>query len=141
MQWLIKLLPKQKMQHVGDGNVQAGRVEGDLNHTQNNSTHNVYNTYLMFSAETSVVEAKPGGVVVQPPGVPVKKVGATSEQHDLLRLMRQSPANEARAEAFMLREFKTDRVKRLRAFECLRTMRYVEACIKRDLAKFIEENQ
>jgi len=58
LQWLIKLLPKQKMQdNDGSGNLQAGRVEGDLHHSH---TQAVYNIFMMAPdpAQTAVVSQR-----------------------------------------------------------------------------------
>lgn len=140
MQWLLQLLPQQKAK--GDGNLQAGRIEGDLNNSQHSNNHTVYN-FLVVSAATSA-ESVVTPEAPQPsqsqtkvtPLAPGLKV--TQPQRDLLRFMAQSAANEARAEFFMQREFGTVRVKRLSEFECHRTTRYVEACIRRELDKTAE---
>lgn len=136
MQWLSRLMPRQKMQDVGDGSVQVGRVGGDLTHSQKTMNQTTYNIVVMSAASNTTVETleQPS----QPPDpvpqlVPIAarpKSDATQAQRDLLRLMAQSPAHESLAEAFMRREFNTDRVKKLTTFECLRTTRYLETCMQ-----------
>lgn len=43
LQRLIKLLPKQKMQgNDGDGNLQAGRVNGNLHHSHTQAVYNIF---------------------------------------------------------------------------------------------------
>lgn len=141
LQWLSKLLPKQKMQDLGDGNVQAGRVDGDLNSTQNTTNQTIYNI-VVVSAENAPAEEIPKAIPssfatpkLAPAALPKRPSETTPSQRDLLRLMALNPANEARAVVFMRREFSTDRVKKLTTFECLRTTRYLEACIQREAAQ------
>lgn len=138
MQWLNKLMPKQKMQDVGDGSVQVGSVGGDLTHSQKTTNQTIYNIVVMNAESASNEDVKkPESAVTQPPKLATaarQKSEATTSQRDLLRLMAQSPAVESLAEAFMRREFNTDRVKKLTSFECLRTTRYLEACMQRDAA-------
>ncbi len=135
MKWLAKLLPKQEAK--GNGNFQAGRVEGVLNNHQSTTNQTIYNI-VVVSSESASNEDGP----VQPPSElrppklapaaqPKKAAEATAAQRELLRFMASSPAIEARAEAFMRREFETDRVKKLSDFECVRTTKYLEACIQR----------
>ena len=139
LQWLSKLLPKQKMQDLGDGNIQAGRVDGDLNHNQNTSNQTIYNIVVMNAERASNEDvSKSFAGVCQPPKLTPTasrpRTDATQSQRGLLRLMAQSPANESLAEVFMRSEFDTDRVKNLTTFECLRTTRYLEACMQREAA-------
>ena len=139
LQWLAKLLPKQEAK--GDGNFQAGRVDGDLNNHQSTTNQTIYNIVVVSSESASNVV----GPVQEPSEVPPPKLApaaqmkkapeATTSQRELLRFMSTSPAIEARAEAFMRREFETDRVKKLSDFECVRTTKYLEACIQRATAK------
>lgn len=128
LQWLVQLMPQQKAK--GDGNLQAGHVEGDLHTIQNSNNQTIYNIVVMSAASTTVetVEQPPKLV----PAAARTKSDATQSQRDLLRLMAQSPVYESLAEAFMRREFDTDRVKKLTTFECLRTTRYLEACMQRE---------
>lgn len=138
MQWLSKLMPKQKMQDVGDGSVQVGSVGGDLIHTQKTMNQTIYNIVVVSSESASnedglVHESSEKPFPKMPPAVQAKKTpDVTTAQRELLRFMASSLAIEARAEAFMRREFGTDRVKRLTTFECLRTTRYLETCIQRE---------
>lgn len=136
MKRLVKLLPKQEAK--GDGNFQAGRVNGDLHSHQSTTNQTIYNI-VVVNAEGASNEDGPvqePADVQSPKLTPVsqskKSYEATSAQRELLRFMATSPANEARAEAFMRREFETDRVKKLSDFECLRTTRYLETCMQRD---------
>lgn len=121
VQWLLKLLPKQKMQDLGDGNVQVGRVGGDLQHSQHTTT---YNTFY-------VVGAPPASTV--PNSNP-----ATPAQHEVLELMRTGAAARAYTEAFMKKEFKSVVVKRMNDQQCRRTVAYVQACLKNEAAKVAE---
>ena len=137
MQWLSKLMPKQKMQDVGEGSIQVGSVGGNLTHSQKTMNQTIYNIVVMSAENASNEEASdPGPAVLQLPKLapaPSKaKTETTPSQRELLRLMASSPANEARAEVFMRREFSTDRVKRLSSFECTRTIRYLETCMQRE---------
>jgi hypothetical protein len=135
MQRLLKqLLPKQKMQDLGDGNVQAGRVAGDLNHSQHSTTQHIYNTfYLVAGSEEATNDRK------QPAGrenVPVAtELPASAGQHEVLRLMRSSPSAKTYAEDFMQKTFGTIRVKSLNDMQCRRTKAYVEACLKNEAVK------
>jgi len=139
MQWLSKLMPKQRMQDVGEGSIQVGSVGGNLTHSQKTMNQTIYNIVVMNAESASNEDVKkPESAVTQPPKLAPaaarQKPEATTSQRDLLRLMAQSPAVESLAEAFMRREFNTDRVKKLTSFECLRTTRYLEACMRRDAA-------
>ena len=141
MQWLSKLMLRQKMQDVGDGNIQTGRVDGDLNNHQSTTNQTIYNIVVVSSESASnedgpVQEQSEVAPPKLAPAVQPKKLSeATTAQRELLRFMASSPAIEARAEAFMRREFETDRVKKLSDFECVRTTKYLEACIQRATAK------
>lgn len=135
LQWLAKLLPQQSAK--GDGNFQAGRVDGDLHNNQNSHNQVIYNIVVMGAASASVESAvQPPPPTMQPPKLAPtavrSKTETTQSQRDLLRLMAQSPDYESLAEAFMRREFDTDRVKNLTTFECLRTTRYLQTCMQRD---------
>ncbi|WP_218241536.1 hypothetical protein [Comamonas fluminis] len=129
------------MQDLGDGNIQAGRVDGDLNNHLSTTNQTIYNIVVVSSESASnedgTVQAP---TELQPPKLaptaqPKKAAEATTAQRELLRFMASSPAIEARAEAFMRREFETDRVKKLSDFECVRTTKYLEACIQRATAQ------
>ncbi len=143
MEWLLKLLPKQKMQDVGHGNVQAGRVEGDLCNTQHSNNQTIYNTYVVMSAQASTTMKQPPERATAPlkPVTPSKSGETTCYQRELLRFMGQSDVNEARAEFFMQREFGTVWVKNLDELQCRRTSRYVEACIRNEQDKIAAETQ
>ena len=138
MQWLSKLMPKQKMQDVGEGSIQVGSVGGNLTHSQKTMNQTIYNIFVMNAESASNEDVqKPESAVTQPPKLaPVAearpKPEATSSQRALLRLMAKNAAIESLAEAFMRREFDTDRVKRLSTFECNRTIRYLEVCMQRN---------
>ena len=123
MQWLLQLLPKQKMQGLGDGNVQAGRVGGDVNHTQHSTTQHIYNTFYLLPSDTGAAN-EANKAVQEPP--------ATPEQHEVLRLMRLGPSAKSYAEDFMLKQFKTVRVKSLDDLQCKRTRRWIEVCLQNE---------
>ena len=133
MQWLSKLMPKQKMQDVGDGCIQVGSVGGDLTHSQKTMTQTIYNNtiYVMAGGQPAANENRPASSMeTQPPAT--EKRPATSEQLEVLRIMRMSSAAREYAEAFMQRHFNTIRVKSLDDLQCKRTRRWVETCIEND---------
>lgn len=135
MQWLFQqLMPKQKMQDLGDGNVQAGRVAGDLNHSQHSTTQHIYNTFYVVAPgdEATNDRKKSVGREKPPPG---HEQPTSPGQREVLRLMRLSPSAKAYAEDFMQKNFGTTRVKRLNDLECRRTKGYVEACLKNEATK------
>lgn len=142
LQWLLKLLPKQKMQDVGHGNVQVGRVDGDLCSTQNSNNQTVYNTYFVMAAQTSTKVVRPmdNATTSSAPTSCPRPSETTDFQRDLLRFMAQSPFHESRAEYFMQREFGTVWVKSLDELQCRRTTRYVETCIRNEQDKMAVEN-
>lgn len=131
LQWLAKLLPKQNAK--GDGNFQAGRVDGDLNNNQNTTHQIIYNNtiYVMAADEPAANESRPAPLVVTPSSAAEKKP-ATTEQLEVLRIMRMSTSARDYAEAFMRNHFGTTRVKSLNDLQCKRTRRWVEACLERD---------
>lgn len=130
LQWLAKLLPKQNAK--GDGNFQAGRVDGDLNNNQNTTQQIIYNNtiYLMAADQPAANESRPAPLVETPP--PAEKTPATTEQLEVLRIMRMSTSARNYAEAFMQNHFGTTRVKSLNDLQCKRTRLWVQACLERD---------
>ena len=129
MQWLSKLMPKQKMQDVGEGSIQVGSVGGDLTHSQKTMNQTIYNTIYVVASDTPANESKSAPLTSTPAPV-IDKKPATQEQLEVLRLMRQSPAANAYAEEFMQQHFKTTRVKSLDNLQCKRTKRWVEVCLE-----------
>ena len=129
MQWLSKLVPKQKMQDVGEGSIQVGSVGGDLTHSQKTMNQTIYNTIYVVASDTPANESKSAPLTSTPAPV-IDKKPATQEQLEVLRLMRQSPAANAYAEEFMQQHFKTIRVKSLDNLQCKRTKRWVEVCLE-----------
>lgn len=140
MEWLQKLLPKQKMQDVGHGNVQAGRVEGDLQNTQHSNNQTIYNNFYLLSPDPKLGvsqelkrpsfperSADSGEAALQKP--------ATYEQLEVLRIMRCSPSAQAYAEDFMRNQFGSIRVKGLNDLECRRTKAWVQACLKNEMSR------
>ena len=138
MQWLSKLMPRQKMQDVGDGGVQVGSVGGDLTHSQKTMNQTIYNTFYVMSSDSPAApaanESRPVPLMATP-SVAAEKKAATPEQLEVLRIMRLSTEAKECAEAFMQKHFKTIRVKRLNDLECRRTKGWVEACLKNEAAK------
>ena len=134
LQWLAKLLPQQKAK--GDGNFQAGRVDGDLNNNQNTTHQTIYNTYYVMTSDSpapaAANESRPAPLVVEPTVSDAEKKPATVEQLEVLRLMRSSERANSYAEVFMQKHFKTSRVKRLNDLQCRRTKGYVLARLKRE---------
>lgn len=138
MQWLLKLLPQQKMQEVGNGNVQAGRVDGGLHHSHH-TTHNIHNNFFVMGAQTSATSTPETG----PPDAkhqPMPKVEIKDYQRALLRLLMNHHAYEGTALRFCQREFGTDRIKRLNELQCRRVTRYVQECMRRDSVKLTVES-
>lgn len=131
LQWLTKLLPQQKVK--GDGNFQAGRVEGNLSNTQTTTHQTIYNNtiYVMATDQPAANESQPAPLMAAPPSAADKKP-ATAEQLEVLRIMRMSTAARDYAEAFMRRHFNTTRVKSLDDLQCKRTRCWVDACLERD---------
>lgn len=142
MQWLLKLLPAQKMQEVGNGNVQAGRVDGGLHHSHH-TTHNIHNTFFVMGAQTSVSSAPDTGPpdFKQYTSTPKTKAEIKDYQRTLLRLLMNHHTYEGTALRFCQREFGTDRIKRLNEQQCRRVTRYVEECMRRDMEKMAVENR
>lgn len=145
MQWLLKLLPKQKMHDTGHGNVQAGQVGGDLHHT-----HAVYNIYMVSSEapkqaassgpEATQDELRPD--VISPALAPALEATAQpnrpdSQQHsatlarmDLLQYRARITVLE-----FMSREFKTKLVIELQTEELFRLNRYLDRVLSNPRAR------
>lgn len=129
-----QLWPKQKMQDLGDGNLQAGRVAGDLNHSLHSTTQHIYNTfYVVAAGEEATNDRKQPGVRENAPTA--QEPSTSPSQHEVLRLMRSSSSAKAYAEDFMQKAFGTTRVKSLNDLQCRRTKGYVEACLKNDPVK------
>ena len=126
LEWLKHLLPKQKMIEAGDGNIQAGRVEGDFKN--NSPTHNTYNYNIVVAPETSLFD--------RPKPKPQSK--ATPTQEALLALMRRSSDAERIALWFMQREFGCTYVKALSEIQATRTIGYVETSIRNNQSKVLE---
>lgn len=134
LQWLAKLLPKQNAK--GDGNFQAGRVDGDLNNNQNTTHQTIYNTFYVMASDPTATpaanESRPVPLELLAVSATEKRP-ATPEQLEVLRLMRVSSAAKSYAEEFMQTQFKTIRVKSLDDLQCKRTRRWVEVCLDNEL--------
>ena len=141
MQWLLKLLPTQKMKEVGNGNVQAGRVDGGLHHSQH-TTQTVHNTFFVMGAQTGTasVPYTDAPAVAQPPIAAKTKAEIKDYQRAVLRLLWSHKSYEGTALRFCQREFGTDRIKRLNEQQCRRVTRYVQECIRRDSVKLFVES-
>lgn len=126
MQWLLKLLPKQKMQDNGSGNLQAGRIDGDLHHT-----HAVYNIFMMagdgVQAHESTKTAEPDKEQVQ--AVHARAMPESAEQSSTLRRMGQL-RNRITVLNFMEREFGTRMVIHLRPEQLKRLNLYLDAVMR-----------
>lgn len=126
MQWLLKLLPKQKMQDNGSGNLQAGRIEGDLHHTQA-----VYNIFMMAGdggqAQQPTKTVEPGKEQVQ--AVQARAMPESAEQSATLRRMGQL-RNRITVLNFMEREFGTRMVIHLRPEQLKRLNLYLDAVMR-----------
>lgn len=135
MQWLSKLMPKQKMQDVGDGSVQVGSVGGDLTHSQKTMNQTIYNTFYVMASDSPATpaanESRPAPLM-EAPAAAAEKRAATAEQLEVLRIMRLSTEAKGCAEAFMQKHFKTIHVKSLDDLQCKRTRRWVETCLENE---------
>lgn len=125
MQWLLKLLPKQKMLHNGSGSLQAGRVEGDLHHSH---TQSVYNIFMMAGdmqpAQEHIKPAEPGKGQT-----PAFSMPESAEQSATLRRMGQL-RNRITVLNFMEREFGTRMVIHLRSEQLKRLNLYLDAVMR-----------
>ena len=138
MQWLLQLLPQQKIK--GDENLQVGRIDGQLIYTQRTD-----NSQTIYNHTVYVLNAEP--TEQAPPAEPAERPALTvavaplrtentklieSEQLALLRLMRSSNRLEGLGRAFMRREFGDAYVKGLSRAQVYRTMRYLQACSSKE---------
>lgn len=102
--WLARLLPKQKVQ--GDGAIQVGKVEGDMQ-----VVHQHY--YLPPYPQASACTVRPGA--------------PTAAHKEVLALMRPlDRAARIKVLDFMRREFGTAMVMELQPAQVYRVRRYVE---------------
>ena len=135
MQWFSKLMPKQKMQDVGDGCVQAGQVGGNLNSIQTNH----HAVYVFINGEQTqqpvnpVAATEPMERFFAPPPVLVPKAAqpTTDDQRFILRIIRHEPELGPLAERFMQKHFRTTYVKSLNEHQVYRVICYVKACANR----------
>ncbi len=102
-----RLIPTQTSS--GDGGVQIGKMDGDVT--------NVHLTQHIYATPTP-----------PPSPPPSKRVRATSEQGQVLALLRQVP-DEVVVLDFVEREFGTRYVKHLTPQQCYRVRRYVEVIL------------
>lgn len=133
MQWLLKLLPKQKMQDNGSGNLQAGRVDGDLHHSH---TQAVYHIYMMDrGAAPTQSQAQPqSSQVPEQPPVQVCEQLPADGWYEVLAMIRNLPAREGESVfRFMERKFSTRMVRNLKASE-LQEVRWYAAKVTSNLA-------
>ena len=150
LRWLHKLLPNQKMQDTGSGNIQAGHVGGDVFQTQNTTrSQTIYNhtVYVLHTDSFAPVSPMAPAAPADPEPVPEALLLAApaenaqvieNEQLALLRLMRSSQRLEGLGRAFMRREFGDAYVKALSRAQVYRTMRYLQACISNDSKTYQE---
>lgn len=137
MQWFSKLMPKQKMQDLGDGCVQAGHVGGDLNNaTHHNNLNNSQAVYIFINHEQRVVpppeplrsSAVADEVKAQPLPQAVCASGITDDQAYILKVMRYEDELGALAERFMKKQFQTTYVKGLSSHQARRVVLYIYKC-------------
>ncbi|EFI60727.1 MULTISPECIES: hypothetical protein [Comamonas] len=122
MQWLLKLLPQQKMQENGNGSLQAGRVEGDLHHSH---TQAVYNIFMMAP--------EPAKAPAPAPIRTNEKLPADGWQ-EVFRMIRNLPQSKGESVfRFMERKFHTRMVRELRPDQ-LQEVRLYAAKIARNMA-------
>ena len=128
MQWLLKLLPQQKMHENGSGSLQAGRVEGDLHHSH---TQAVYNIFMMAgdTAQTQgpIKPAEPENSQAQT--VQAVVMPESAEQSATLRRMGYL-RNRITVLNFMEREFGTRMVIHLRPEQLKRVNLYLDAVMR-----------
>ena len=136
MQWLAKLLPKQKMQgNGGNANLQAGSVGGDLHHT-NMHTQAVYNIYMMSSvseksrpAQEPVPDRPVASEMMQSVSTQAVAMPQSTEQSSTLRRMGQV-RNRITVLNFMEREFGTRMVIHLKPEQLKRLNLYLDAVMR-----------
>lgn len=135
MQWLSKLMPKQKMQDVGQGSIQIGSVGGNFSNTQHNNSQTVY----IFVNHEQQTHTPPQPVPARPPVVdPIPKpaiaIPATvlpslsEDQAYILKVMRYEGELGALAERFMKKQFQTTYVKGLTSQQARRVVLYIYKC-------------
>lgn len=128
LQWLIKLLPKQKMQdNDGSGNLQAGRVEGDLHHSH---TQAVYNIFMMAPdpAQTAVV-SEPSTKAEDIPTVQITRLQSQQHSAVLARMGQLHYRSRITVLDFMDREFKTRMVIELQTEQLFRLNKYLDVVL------------
>lgn len=158
-EWMARLLPKQKMQDAGSGNVQAGRVEGDLHHTQNTHSQVVNHFNLQYTGDPSQLAAaliraqalqahqpEDTSSSAPQPAFSATKEGRsksrpTEKQEAILALMRKNDFCERVTLAFMQREFQSTYVKGLTDQQAKRVIGYVETAIRNEEAKAAIEGE
>ena len=125
MKWVARLLPKQTMTDTGDNSVQAGKILGNLNHTQ---TNNTYHYNIIIAAESSTAPATKSQKYEAPAMYATK-------QDELLALMRSCTLADTTAMRFMRREFQSTYVKRLSDRQASRVISYVETVLRQQSIK------
>lgn len=160
MEWLLRLLPKQKMQDTGDGNVQAGRVEGDLHHSHVVNHYNVQQinvdhqqlaiAIVQANAKLSSAKAppkapadddgyEPVGIdgpprrerVYRPMPDELRQRPPTPRQAELLALRRESGTHKHVIDDFIEGKLRGKFIKELTDHEVYRATRYVEEAMWR----------
>ncbi|MCD2164670.1 hypothetical protein [Comamonas koreensis] len=139
------LVPKQKMQESGSGNVQAGHVNGDLHHKHTQVVNNNHIS-VQFNGDAeqlaaALVRAQTGQAISskwshqgtcndrKPRSKPTEK------QEAVLALLRKDELSARVTLAFMQREFKSTYVKALTDHQAKRVIGYVETVTRNEEAK------
>ena len=135
MQWLSKLVPKQKMQDVGQGSIQIGCVGGNFSNTQNNSSQTVYIFVNHEQQAHAPLQPQPDRPpVVDPvpePAIAIQAAAIPSLSEDqayILKVMRHEEELGALAERFMKKQFQTTYVKGLSSHQARRVVLYIYKC-------------
>ena len=147
LEWLVRLLPKQKMQDNGNGNVQAGHVEGGLHHSVVNNYNvqqiNVDHNQLAIALIRANANRQPNAPDIEPLDIGptqraqrerarrpmpdyLRALPATPQQLELLALRRYSNNAKRLIDDFVEEKLNGKFIKELTDHEVLRAKRYVE---------------
>lgn len=121
------------MERVGKGNVQVGHASGAV--VVNKITYNIHGTTdKQLLVDELEVLLNPSSV-----GRASTPIILTDAQKKVQAVTEISLGHERWAHFFMNREFANKQLHQLTDKECLRTIRYVETCIRNEQDKMAEE--
>lgn len=122
------------MERVGKGNVQVGHASGAV--VVNKITYNIHGTpdkQLLVDELEALLNHKSTGS-------PIFSIVLTDAQKKVQAVIEMSLGHARWAHFFMNREFVNTSLHQLTDKECLRTIRYVETCIRNEQDKMAEES-